>query len=443
MRANHQRRAIGLAIAVALTASPIASAFVQEAPATAAPSSNASSAEPYSRSRDDADGNAVLELASRTFAPKSGSGPNVVLVAAVHVADESFYAAMQSMLDAQDLVLFEGVRPPGAGSIDPNATDEERAKATHGRLDFLKTAITSQHDRDGAWPNDFDDLVTHAGKRWKSVVDGVRVDGWSRPIRFERLGRVEATAESPARPERIVLTSDGIDGASQQGAGDDLRVEIVIDDAVAPRKPKDAGIQTKLAKALGVTFQLDAIDSSKPNWQSSDMSIDQLEARFAEAGADATMLMGMMDGSSLLGKLAGLMLDFVGKNPQMQAMAKLMLVEALGAAEGGLGGGGAMPVSMEKLMKVILLERNAVVLKDLRDVIDHRKDVKSVAIFYGAGHMGDLERRLCDEFGYAPTNTTWTVAMRVNPRDAGYSPKQAKAMRESLRRMIESASKSR
>ncbi|MDZ4829473.1 MAG: hypothetical protein SGJ09_04650 [Phycisphaerae bacterium] len=433
----------GLACSLTLGPAWAGSAFAQQsATPPVAETAPKASADPYTRVRDDA-GSLVLELASRAFVPIKGNGPRITLVSAVHVADSSYYTAMQALLDAEDLVLFEGVRPPGSGSIAPNATDAERIAATRGRLGFLKGMIEAHRQRDGAFPADFSDLVEHAGKRWKGVIEGSRCDAWGHAIRFERIPAGEGT-KSPAH---IVLTSDGPDGAAQPMEGDDLRVTIDIDAATSDGKSKPAakggGIQTKLAKALGLTFQLDAMDSSKANWQSSDMSIDQLEAKFAESGADASMLLGMLDGSSLLGKLAGLLLDMMGTSPEMQAMAKMLLVETLGAAEGAPGGlgAGAMGASLDKLMKVILLERNAVVMKDLSAVIADRKDVKSVAVFYGAGHMHDLERRLSEELGYRPDETTWTAAMRVNPRDAGYTPQQAKALRETMKKMMNRGAK--
>jgi len=50
-----------------------------------------------------------LQLASRTFVPLSGQGPKVRLVAAIHIADRAFYQRVQGLLDADAVVLYEGV----------------------------------------------------------------------------------------------------------------------------------------------------------------------------------------------------------------------------------------------------------------------------------------------------------------------------------------------
>ena len=65
------------------------------------------------------DGGVVrLEIAIREYGPIAGEGPVVSLAGAVHIADAVFYERLQSYLDALDVVLFEGVKPPGAGE-DP------------------------------------------------------------------------------------------------------------------------------------------------------------------------------------------------------------------------------------------------------------------------------------------------------------------------------------
>lgn len=66
-------------------------------------------------------GKHTLEIAVRDYTPLSGEGPTVRLVGAVHIGDKAYYEALQSRLDASDLVLFEGV--------GKNAEDFKRAPA--------------------------------------------------------------------------------------------------------------------------------------------------------------------------------------------------------------------------------------------------------------------------------------------------------------------------
>jgi hypothetical protein len=56
----------------------------------------------------------------------------------------------------------------------------------------------------------------------------------------------------------------------------------------------------------------------------------------------------------------------------------------------------------------LIQERNKVALRVLRKQLDAGK--KRIAIFYGAGHLGDFERHLRDDFDLAPISTRWLVA---------------------------------
>jgi len=50
-----------------------------------------------------------LEIALRRFVPKGKTGPSVWLSGVAHLGEAAYYSKLQTHLDAQDLVLFEGV----------------------------------------------------------------------------------------------------------------------------------------------------------------------------------------------------------------------------------------------------------------------------------------------------------------------------------------------
>lgn len=77
-------------------------------------------------------GRHALEVAVRDYTPLSGQGPTVRLVGAIHIAERAYYQAVQSRLDACDLVLFEGV-----GS-DPSDFQRDPAQR---RKDHLYTKL--------------------------------------------------------------------------------------------------------------------------------------------------------------------------------------------------------------------------------------------------------------------------------------------------------------
>ncbi|MGQ0627464.1 MAG: hypothetical protein ACT4PL_05110 [Phycisphaerales bacterium] len=401
--------------------------------------------EPYTRLREGDGGVVALEIASRSFRKVENGGegwPRIRLVGAVHIGDSSYYGALQTLLDANALVLFEGVKPPGTGAIVEGLDDAAKGKATEKRGRFLLLVVEQFREKEGRFPKDFAELVREGDKRWRTVVEGCLMDAWGR-------GLVLSTVKKPADPESefeepekyaAVVTSAGADG--QVGTGDDVRAEGAP--VVMGKKGAGAGnIQAQMAKALGLTYQLDAMDSGKKQWRSCDMDVEELQQKMEEAGADSSGLLKMLDGSSLMGRLAGWVLGMVGKNQQLSTMLKLMMVETLSRSEdllsgprGGAGGGGPL-AGMQAMMKVILIDRNEVVVRDLRGVLEKERGLRDVAVFYGAGHMADLENRLVNDLGYVAEDTEWLSAIRVDPKDAGMSAAEVKALRERMKKMTE------
>lgn len=423
------RRAWAVTAAITLAATTgIALAF--QPPVTATPT------EGYTRVVEKDDGVLTLEIAAKTFVPVEGkTGPKVHLVGAVHIADKPYYLALQSMLDAADLVLFEGVKPPGAGSFDADLDEAGKIKATKARLNFLLSVVEDDRARTGKLPASLQEAIDDAGKRWKTMISSSLTDAWGRPIEYAVVP-AEPGAESSAAAEKAVVTSLGADGVSQDAkeGSDDVRVT----GKPAPKKKKgekDPGLQAKMADALGLSFQLEAMDSSKPNWRSSDMSVDQMQAAFEAAGIEGNQLFSMLEGSSITGKLLNMGLGLVKSIPGLADTLKLSMVELLGSPDALSMG----PASMKKMMDVILKDRNDVVLKDLRAIIDTEQPArKEVSIFYGAGHLADMEEKLKKDFGYTFAGEQWLPAITVDPKAAGLTPAQSKKMRETMKKQIES-----
>ena len=92
--------------------------------------------------------------------------------------------------------------------------------------------------------------------------------------------------------------------------------------------------------------------------------------------------------------------------------------------------------SLAAMQKVIIDDRNRVVLDDLRRIIDDEPDLASIAIFYGAGHLPAFERSFRDELGLEPVDERWTAAMSIDPRETGLSPAQLRSMRRTLERSM-------
>jgi hypothetical protein len=400
------------------------------------------STQPYQRVvADDEAGVVKLEMAVREFAPPKDGQPRVFLAGAVHIGDASFYKSLQEFLDQQDVVLFEGVKPPGAGAAEHDAaaeTDESRAVATKRRVRFIAMAVEKYRaDHEGKLPRDLDELVSGSQARIASLVRGSLTDAWGHALVYT-VAAPQTDGEKPSPGFDVVsLGSDGEPGG--EGAAADLR----FSDQKPLSKPetgdRSEGIQQKLADALGLVFQLSAMNNNAPNWRNSDLSVDQVQARLEKAGANADGLFKLLDGSSMLGRMAGMLIGFLGSSPDSRAMLKVMMIETLAHADLAMKAPGMG--KMGAVMGVIVEDRNAVVLADLKRIIEREPAVKSVAIIYGAGHLPTMEQRLVGEMGYKPVGDSWRAAMRVDATDAGLKPAQVKQMREMIDRMFAAQAK--
>jgi hypothetical protein len=195
-----------------------------------------------------------------------------------------------------------------------------------------------------------------------------------------------------------------------------------------------SSLQSTLASSLGLAFQLDAIDYDRSNFQNSDLTIRQMQALLAEnagtnqqQGSDPSGksddqlgdLVGIMDGSSVLGAILHAGVKLLGSSPKLQALTKVAVIELFGNLEGDISQSPALPSEMKRLIDVLIQGRNRVVVNDLKAELPKLRKRDSVAVFYGAGHMHDLETRIRKELNYRPANQLWLSAITVDPGKAG------------------------
>jgi hypothetical protein len=276
-----------------------------------------------------ADSNLVqLQVALRRFAPARKGRPVVWLAGVSHIGDTNYNAAMQRLLGAQTLVLFEGISGPA--NQGPDAPDLPGA------------AAPTQHSAGG-----------------------------------------------------------------------------------------QSSLQSALAAALGLVFQLEAMDYDQPNFRNSDLTIPELRQLLARrsaasgtSGAEASFegLLQTMQGDSLLDALVQMGLRLLGASPKLQAWGRLALIDVLDQIQGDPSRLGRLPPDLKQLLEVLLLERNRKVLADLRAALRSMGRRDSVAIFFGAGHMPDLEQRLRRDLRYHPAGQLWLTAFSVDLARAGISP---------------------
>ena len=381
---------------------------------------------PYLRVVDVDDSKMHLDMAVRLFTPAAGEGPTIALAGAMHIADAEFYAVLQRFLDSQDLVLFEGVKPRGVGAIETD-DDAVRVRRTESAIRFVAIMLHRQRELSGQWPVTLDELATAIESRERQHGQWLRSslnDAWGRPLVYER------------GAEGYALRSLGADGAA---GGTGFAADLAFADQsplTAAETGADPGLQSQLAKALGLAFQLDAMSHDRPNHRNSDLTIDQVQERVAQRGGDASALFQILDGSSLAGRVVRFLVGIIERSPQMRAATKLMLIETMRLTDiENLGRTPGLPAGMAELMHVIVIDRNKVVIEDLKDVLAAEESPQSIAIVYGAGHMGDLERRMVAECGYRHVGGFWITAMSVDLAESGMSKAEVDSMRRMLERM--------
>jgi hypothetical protein len=337
---------LALPILAALTLAPVCQQAFCQAADTGAPHA-------YTRVANPDTNTVQLQIALRKFVPAQNSGPAIWLAGVMHVGESSYYQALQRFLDAQTLVLYEG--------IDPDA---------HPRHVHDSNAPSTNH---------------------------------------------------PARAIAKAATND------------------------------EYSIQTALAHSLGLVFQLEAIDYDRTNFLNSDLSVEQIQRIMAGgmtaaepgAGPNVTLevLLQIMDGSSFLGSLVRVGLHFVADNPQLQAAVKLALIEAVGGLKGDLSEVQGLPPDWKKLVKVLIQARNENVVNDLAAELKKIPASGSIAVFYGAGHMDDMEKRIVSDLHYHAADEMWLPAFSVDLHKSGLTSEQVVWMRNLIRTQMDQMQK--
>jgi hypothetical protein len=286
-----------------------------------------------------------LQIAARRFVPARGKGPTVWLTGVSHIGSSNYFAELQRHLNAQTLVLFEGV---------------------------------------GEHSQDFKN---------KKASDAV--------------GNTNATANAGS-----------------------------------------VGLQSSLATSLGLVFQLDTIDYDRPNFRHSDLSIREIRDLLAEprgsgggdAAEDFDNLLSMMEGDSFMNIVMQFGLGILASSPKLQAMSKVTLIEVITEMGGDPSRLGAISPELKQLLEVLIAKRNQRVIDDLKIALKEVGTKGSVSIFYGTGHMPEMEVRLRKELHYQPAEDAWFSAISVNLDAAGISPSELEFIRGFIRSQMKQLS---
>lgn len=372
----------------------------------------------------------ALELASQEFNAPEGKGPKVCLVGVAHIADRSFYRGVEKLLDQYDVVLYESVKPAGTGGAG-GETDEERIESTKAAMQFVGGVIESFKSKRDGYPEDVAALRSFAAEREPRLAqwfDIAMVDGWGRALIYKR-------SETGDGYSLVSLGADGTTG------GDDADTDLDIADEHPPDPlalSHEDSLQSQLADALKLKFQLDAIDYSHPNWRCSDMAIDEVSREMSERGLDFGPMGGTLAGSSFPARIIKVLLGMMRMADSLMdgALAdtfKVVMIEMLGDekfVEHGLGQLG------KGFTEVIVEQRNQVAIDDLKAIIEREPEIKSVAILYGAAHMDDLGKRLIEQLNYEPGTTHWLTAVEVDLQESAVSARDINQIRGMMKQMM-------
>lgn len=179
----------------------------------------------------------------------------------------------------------------------------------------------------------------------------------------------------------------------------------------APRggAPSMVGLmQGGMKNALGLAFQLDEIDYARGNMVHADLTPNEFSASMRERKESFLGMMfrawAMAMAEQGSGKAAGEEAEFLkalfADDRQLalkrvlagQLSSQTELLETLAGDDGS----------------TLITVRNQRALEVLGEQLD--AGARDIAIFYGAGHMPDFEKRLVDEFGMRRVSNEWIEA---------------------------------
>jgi hypothetical protein len=175
-------------------------------------------------------------------------------------------------------------------------------------------------------------------------------------------------------------------------------------------------MQNGMKEILDLDHQLEKIDYTKKNFVHADMSPDDFFQSMKDRNEGfLEMYMKLLgEGLAQQSEMAA-----KGESPDVELISaifsddrprqlKIVMAKQLAQTESLLAGFGGEEGS------VLISERNKMALKVLKEQLAAGK--KHLAIFYGAGHLTDMDQRLRKDFGLEPAEITWLTAWNLRPK---------------------------
>jgi hypothetical protein len=185
-------------------------------------------------------------------------------------------------------------------------------------------------------------------------------------------------------------------------------------------------LQGMTKSMLELESQTDLVDYTKENFVHADLSPDEMAEAMKERGENGlTLFLGVTADLMRQANLEELRREREGAkiddaeedpltmlfDPQRSTKLKRQMARAFANPEtldGGLG---------PTLGRLLVDDRNAAAMKEFQKQLAAGK--KKIAIFYGAAHMPDFQKRLEADFGLKPIETRWVSAWDLKPGNMG------------------------
>jgi len=175
-------------------------------------------------------------------------------------------------------------------------------------------------------------------------------------------------------------------------------------------------MQNAVKNILQLDHQLEQIDYTRDNFVHADMSPEQMSRAMADRGESMVQMLfrllgqgiAQQSGAQAKGKTSNLDLfsALLARHPAVQL--KRVMAEQFEGMESMLAGLGGADGS------TLIEGRNQIALRVLKREIGRGR--KKLGIFYGAGHLADMDKRLRSEFHFEPVRVEWLTAWDL--RDA-------------------------
>lgn len=172
-------------------------------------------------------------------------------------------------------------------------------------------------------------------------------------------------------------------------------------------------MQKLMGLVLGLKFQKDGIDYTRKNLVHADISMDELQKSLD--GKSLTPLGQYLDTNQLesflktikpfLDLAENFLQEWIKTNPEFQTKIKAQFAQQLGQAD-------INKQMSPEMYKAIVLDRNQIVIDVFQEQLQNHPEKKSYAIFYGAAHMPDFEKRLA-KMGYTQKSKRWETAWEI------------------------------